>query len=416
MREMPRAPAVFTRDEKELIVEERRFRFLTPVFGGGVRVDGCKKPHDPITPVRVPSIRGQLRFWWRACNPRGLTTVAELSNVEAQVFGSTKVASPLVIDVVEQPATPRPKPVLQGRHGAVHGLEALAYGAFPLRGQVGEDHGVLWDHGDAPFSLRLRYPGTIKADVEAALWAWSSFGGLGGRTRRGFGAVEELGAGTNPLAVWQQHVSEVNAPWPHLSKTSNVVRSQDTFDEARSAHALLLSTLKNLRQGEGTGRKRGPETGAGPHPGRSYWPEADAIRALTGRPTNPGHPHARPVTATPAFPRAGFGLPMIFQFKDGADPGQSTLVPTGLGRLASALVLRPSRGPSGRYHGLALVLAHPAPTGHELRTQVGGPHSVRTTLTHGEARNLGIGGRPSPLEKNGTVHADPIQRFLEELR
>ena len=35
---------------------------ITPVIGGGVR---AREP-DTVDIVRVPSIRGQLRFWWRA--------------------------------------------------------------------------------------------------------------------------------------------------------------------------------------------------------------------------------------------------------------------------------------------------------------------------------------------------------------
>ena len=39
--------------------------FITPVFGGGVHIDGATKPPDPLTPIRGSAVRGQLRFWWR---------------------------------------------------------------------------------------------------------------------------------------------------------------------------------------------------------------------------------------------------------------------------------------------------------------------------------------------------------------
>lgn len=39
-----------------------RVSLLTPVFGGGVMPAEVEEDR----PFRVPSIRGQLRFWWRA--------------------------------------------------------------------------------------------------------------------------------------------------------------------------------------------------------------------------------------------------------------------------------------------------------------------------------------------------------------
>ncbi len=41
----------------------------------------------------------------------------------------------------------------------------------------------------ASFTLRLRYPEELSEDVEAAVWAWVNFGGLGARTRRGCGVL-----------------------------------------------------------------------------------------------------------------------------------------------------------------------------------------------------------------------------------
>ncbi|KWX06696.1 hypothetical protein TR75_05165 [Hydrogenibacillus schlegelii] len=66
----------------------------------------------------------------------------------------------------------------------------VAYVAFPLQSTRGEPRlppgrvirGVK-------FALELIYPKRHQEDVHAALWAWETFGGLGARTRRGFGAI-----------------------------------------------------------------------------------------------------------------------------------------------------------------------------------------------------------------------------------
>ncbi|PJF33357.1 MAG: hypothetical protein CUN57_02390, partial [Phototrophicales bacterium] len=58
-----------------------------------------------------------------------------------------------------------------------------SYVAFPLRDT---NHYLL---KDVKFSLRLHFPIYVKQDLQAALWAWETFGGVGARTRRGFGAL-----------------------------------------------------------------------------------------------------------------------------------------------------------------------------------------------------------------------------------
>jgi CRISPR-associated protein Cmr1 len=418
----------------------RTYRFLTPVFGGGVQVDGQKKPRDEVTPVRVPSIRGQLRFWWRACNRGEHQDPAPLFKAEEKVFGSTKAPSPLSIAVVQLPQRARDVSVLRDRFAVVDERHGRAYGAFPLRdtplrdpllrdiplrdtGTSGIDHGVLHDH-PGEWTLALRYPDEIAEDVEAALWAWAHFGGLGGRTRRGFGAVEEVRRARGVLptvdAGWRRFVSGVDVPWPHLPAfEARRLRAKSAgWKAGADAQEYLLGVMRRLRQVD-IGRRRDADDVPGRHPGRSYWPEADAIRKLTGM-SSPDH--RKPVTQSDAFPRAAFGLPIIFHFKDRSDPPDTTLLPEVngqvKGRLASPLILRPHRAPDGSVEALALVLAHPAPTRLVLLDRKKPPIPVpRWRADPREAVNLGLGGRPSPfVTAGGAVIADPIDRFLEEIR
>jgi CRISPR-associated protein Cmr1 len=427
MRKAPeRAPAPTGQILDELVREERSYRFLTPVFGGGVRVDGQKKPADPRTPVRIPSIRGQLRFWWRACNPRRCTSPAELLAAENEVFGSPTAPSPLVLSVLRAPEAAREVRVLKDRFGVVDGRDGRAYGAFPLRdtGQ-GVDHGVLHEHpGD--WTLALRYPAGIAEDVEAAFWAFTHFGGLGGRTRRGFGAVAETARSRGALDTvdvgWRRFVSGLEVDWPHLpalgARRLRIKAGGWKSSEGALAQEYLLVLMRRLRQVD-IGRRSDADDVPGRHPGRSYWPEPDTIRKLTGARSAD---HRNPVTQVEAFPRAVFGLPIIFHFKDRADPPETRLVPQVNGvqksRLASPLLLRPHRAPDGSIEALALVLAHPAPTGLLLLEGKRSPFPVtKWTLTQKEALNLGLLGRPSPLvTRSGAVVADPIDRFLEEIR
>jgi len=55
-------PPEIKKREDERITQVRRYKLITPLFGGGVEPNQA----DPITVVRGTEIRGQLRFWWRA--------------------------------------------------------------------------------------------------------------------------------------------------------------------------------------------------------------------------------------------------------------------------------------------------------------------------------------------------------------
>ncbi|WP_437834962.1 type III-B CRISPR module RAMP protein Cmr1 [Sorangium sp. So ce1153] len=413
MRKGPgRAPSVVPKERAtpEIIDEVRTYEFLTPVFGGGVKVEGQHKRADPVTPVRAASIRGQLRFWWRACNPRGCRGVEELRAAEDKVFGSTAEPSRLTVEVVEQPANYAPMEVLAGKFDAAPGMEEIAYGAFPLRVEArsgaGGTHGVL-HRFSGPWQVRLRYPSGAHDDMAAALWAFAHLGGLGGRTRRGFGAVVEVHPATASKSSiedgWASHVRGLQVPWPHLpawreAARALVVRREPHWQNGLAAQKFLLGKLRALRQG-GLGRRGGGTRKAG----RSFWPEPDEIRRLTGR----AHPAHRPEHPVHAFPRAAFGLPIIFQFKGEQDgePAPTTLVPRGHTRWASPLVLRPHRGPAG-IEAIALVLEPRVPDEVELRGKRERDRwQVKRALSAEDAR------KTSP--PMGAKAIDPLQRFLE---
>lgn len=373
--------------------------FITPVLGGGVE----PHRHDPISPVRVPSIRGCLRWWWRALNPAGCTTLAELAAREGRVFGSANRAAGnsgdgdrrgVRIQVVGDLKPPVAVPLPPLGHW-------LSYGAFPLRGVGREPDGSLWNFGAQEISIVVDVPSHAQDEVEAAALAWASFGGLGARTRRGFGAIA-LTNGTLGSFDWDGRVREQDVPWPHLRRSLPPLELRSK--NAERAHETLLGGLKTFRQGNGVGR-RPPRDGG--FAGRSYWPEPDEIRRLSSRPGAPRH--RTPVSTIAAFPRAAFGLPIEVKFKDDrdGDPEKSTIKPVGKDRLASGLLLRPARDASGNFFARAIRVAHPPPPrGVEIKIgQVVHP-DLRTFVTADEAASI------HPLVVSGEPIADPIEAFF----
>src|SRR5260221_14040443 len=66
MRKQPEVSppeAITAKQPDNVITQIREYQLITPLYGGGVK----PTEPDPITVVRATEIRGQLRFWWRAC-------------------------------------------------------------------------------------------------------------------------------------------------------------------------------------------------------------------------------------------------------------------------------------------------------------------------------------------------------------
>ena len=119
--------------------------------------------------------------------------------------------------------------------------------------------------------------------------------------------------------------------------------------------AEAIEVMRVFRQGAGVGRNPG-SLGRANMPGRSRWPEPEAIRTLT-KSRLPKHQRLAAIPDN-AFPRAEFGLPIVFHFKDGQekkerfsefrDPPESELCPVGSKRMASPVILRPLAFGDGR--------------------------------------------------------------------
>jgi CRISPR-associated protein Cmr1 len=348
------------------ITEVRRYKLITPLFGGGVEAQKA----DPITIIRGASVRGQLRFWWRAT--RGGQFGSDLNKMrtrENAIWGSavkkdkensgpSKVC--LAIKILKEG-----KPFLavdnRGKHVTNIGdpKSVYSYVAFPLRDLQGAK--VLQD---VEFELTISYPRELEADVSAALWAWETFGGIGARTRRGFGALLLTHTNGNGIQLpssahlqeniansFKQHVTTGKGYRGVARLMPNQVHvvPKSKNDDSIRTWQYMFEKMKQFRQFryDKNGRPFG----------RSKWPEPDTIRRLTGNQSR-GHEPKHPVVGK--FPRAQFGLPIIFKFKDDdektGDPFESKLEPRDSERWASPLILRPVACSDG-YIGLAIRLA-----------------------------------------------------------
>ncbi len=385
-------------------------KLITPLFGGGVEAG----VNDPTQPIRTTAIRGQLQFWWRATRGAAFDSVEGMRRRHAEVWGATDRASPVSVVVANVEAdAPTPCARYEGNAPRVtwdtlFAKGALPYALFPFQGKntgpANERKTPALFIQKASFSLCLRYPVALEADVEAAVWAWVNFGGLGARTRRGCGALhcESLApASQADLPTWLNGCgSDVSRPWPTLSGHLFCGRMKDPI----AAWKEVVGCLKEFRQEPGIGRNPG-----GARPGRSRFPEPDTIRRITDQ-WAAGH---EPGDMPDGFPRAEFGLPIIFELRGEGEPPKTVLQPF-LGekagdRMASPLILKPLALKGGKSAlPIAVLLNGPRPDRVELQDGQGNCLTPRRAVPVRSNEFASIGNSPLRWSPSGSA----LEAFL----
>lgn len=147
---------------------ETTFRIVTPLFLGGA------DPNEQAE-LREPSIKGVLRFWYRAIDQ-------QYKDFESELFGGSsgeKGQSLFLLKIIgDRVADER----WEGRND-------LQYFAFPFNLQQTK----RYIPENREFTLALKFKQSpnseMKKRIIASLWLLGHFGGLGSRSRRGFGTV-----------------------------------------------------------------------------------------------------------------------------------------------------------------------------------------------------------------------------------
>lgn len=451
-----RAPSLRATPRPTLI--DLRLAVVTPMFGGGAEAGHV----DHALPIHGSSVRGQLRFWWRACRAHTYSSVADLYRDEAALWGATANngrGGPSAIDIdltIEDAGTPTPGAYDTHADDRFRDNEFgyPSYALFPFQANQTDHKPPAPGRRDIIFRLRLspsisrRDPAIdatvdLTAEATAAVWAWITFGGVGARTRRGCGTLfclDDLQDARRSRFVPDEHVdrwivaqSTVHCPGQSAQPRQLAIPwlSGGWFDLGRNralapidAWRLAVEPMRQLRQGAHVGRE-------GTF-GRSLWPEADAIRHATGT-WKTGHDPRHPGESY--FPRAELGLPIVFKFKNQdvkatpGDPDVHTLQPGDAvgSRMASPIILKALPLASNRAVPMALRLNVPGVAG-VLRTMLPNLHLVSSTgstpialpkhvrdTTTGAAIAAAApppdgawrGARPAITELFDLIHADP---------
>ncbi|MCL6581139.1 MAG: type III-B CRISPR module RAMP protein Cmr1 [Firmicutes bacterium] len=378
-----------------------RISVVTPCFGGG---PVPQKP-DPLTPVRGTSVRGHLRFWWRATRGAEFRDVATLRKRESEIWGSTGSRSPVVTRVV---CVPQSTFVGGGSQKDVprQYQPQYRYVAWPFESVVRESA-----PGPFSFELQLEYPRDLDQDVLCAVWAWVNFGGVGARTRRGCGTLwcAELcpSAEVGNLHVWYETKLQEyglrsiqdrkRRDWPTLPPPSGIVVRRDQQSPAE-AWLEAVRVLQWFRQPR-TRPKSGNQLAS------TKWPEVRTIRLLRHSGGRVG------ADSGLGFPRAQFGLPIVFRLREGGNLG--TLVSAKSSRRASPVIVKawaltvPNQ-PQPRARALVLRLEVPGLDGVRLEKVVGVPGG----RVFGRDFVQPSGFRYPAAEGGGAPATDALEAFL----
>lgn len=308
-------------------------KVITSIMGGSFKT----REIDDIDVIRVPTVRGHLRFWWRALYASDFTNSEELYQRESELWGAAsgeeggRSAVEIHIKFRRNDKGEIEESVIgvTDRSDFHPSRTEGAYALWPARRETNRPGAPRRKPG-TKFELILKIAGTSddEEQVRNTLRAWILFGGYGGRTRRGLGSLTVLANQTEwlPSAPTRDAINELfgrdifsdprqkpgDVPW--LAGASLHIGNSNNDPER--AWTTALEWLREFRQGySGREGDRARESGAGKEdprrPSISNWPEADKIRHLTGK--TKSHPPRH--NSIPAWPRAGFGLPINGQFQ-----------------------------------------------------------------------------------------------------
>lgn len=332
-------------------------KVITPLFGGGYET----REVDPVTIIRPATIRGHLRFWWRATAGSQFSTAQDLYKAEASIWGGAAekeidvTAGAVVIRVenvksgqVKQHSdlAPRPNPQTGPQEG---------YFLFPFQRQTGSNPvAEAKAKIDVAFRLTVVFAKTLndeqKNEVKNAIKAWLAFGGLGARTRRGCGALQVTEnnvedwlppADKEGRKKWFESLSgnrNGEAHWTCLSGGSVILGAPK---DAMAVWRELGKFWARFRKGHVGNIRYSPMSGA-------KW--GDYRNHLVRFNNQSSLPLAKPY----------LGLPIIYQQFQKA-PFSGEIKSENTGRMASPVILKPLALANGQIVPMVAVLNAPAP-------------------------------------------------------
>jgi len=263
---------------------EATYRIVTPMFIGGA-------DQSPSDGIRPPSFKGALRFWWRALNWGGFYQAC--CDEAAALNAMHKKESELFGRAVKDKNGGQGKFLLSIKQPQYFQQDNLWPSIKPLNGSGYLGMG-LWESGsmdrgnylphrtsiisNEPFKVTLKLKQNISEkqveQLRQSLQALGLFGGLGSRSRRGFGSIALEMLQTESfqccrLEDYKQRIhrvfateetSDVIPPFTSWSEWSRIGLLNGEFASGKEAHkkaAELFYTVRGMKAEVRGADKRG---------------------------------------------------------------------------------------------------------------------------------------------------------------
>jgi hypothetical protein len=210
-------------------MKDYHLEFITPAF--------CAGADQSKAEIRVPSIRGQVRWWFRV--------LGGTPEQERRVFGGvhgTPARSAVMLRVTDVKATSNERDLPTWHNPRESPLAYLGYFATVSGEGRRYKAGAFFSPGTS-FRLLVRRCGPLERQDEAlfeeALAAWTRLGVLGMRGTRAFGALRDCG---------ERLTAEQFLAWGHTLPNVRVKAEGSPCQGWLAAMSALGSFLKALRR------------------------------------------------------------------------------------------------------------------------------------------------------------------------
>ncbi|AIS53495.1 CRISPR subtype III-B-associated RAMP protein Cmr1 [Thermoanaerobacter kivui] len=170
---------------------EATYHISTPMFMGGA-------DNGTNTELRPSSLKGLLRFWFRAVAWPQLGSLKEVFEVENSIFGSTEGQAKFLIKIDDNTLMPNKKQIF---NKYTYGLNYLGYGLT--------EKGIRpYIENGRSFTLSLFLKKSVSEEelkfLKQSLQALGLFGGAGARSRRGFGSLSLVSLRVENNEEWNE--------------------------------------------------------------------------------------------------------------------------------------------------------------------------------------------------------------------
>ncbi len=257
---------------------ECEIEILTPMFLGGA---AQARESRVLCELRAQSLKGLLRFWWRAYKYGSIDPslghdkrLARLADEEGKMFGSSAGAgskSAFSISTHADPLTTSNAPLpqnhklrVQGKTFSINILEYLCYGTHEhVKGQ-----GVKFIRDyfmpNQRFKMTFRiHQNQHENEILTALYLSSEFGGIGSRSRNGFGSFCICDRAALFGALGQDYCGDVVRnqsiatrlfstqalpPFTAFSASAKLFKTKYTFEKWDDCLATLGKIYRNGRE------------------------------------------------------------------------------------------------------------------------------------------------------------------------